>query len=218
MNGEVLDLIALVPGRDEQATLEGILSRPRALGIRQVSYAIDRHTGRDPGCRLRAVDHMKSAIGLYRYAIVLFDHEGSGGEAIPPCDLERQIEDALARSGWQERAACIVIEPELEAWVWSDSPNVDSELGWAGRHPTLHEWLITENLLAANTVKPSDPKAAMERAMRHVRKPISPYVFTRLAETVGLNRCEDRAFLKLRSVLRGWFATESAGNCSKHEQ
>ncbi len=205
MNNQALDLVALVPGRDEQAALEGILSRHRALGIGQVSYAIDRHTGRDPGCRLRAVDHLKSAIGLYRHAIVLFDHEGSGGETTPACDLERQVEEALARSGWQDRAACIVIEPELEIWVWSDSPHVDLELGWAGRHPTLREWLISENFLTANTAKPADPKAAMERAMRQARKPISPHVFARLAETVGLNRCGDRAFLKLKTVLRGWF-------------
>ncbi len=205
MNSPMLDLIVLVPGRDEQAALEGILSRPRALGIRHVSYAINRHPGRDPGCRLRGVDHLKSALGLYRHVIVLFDHDGSGGEATPVRDLERQVEDALARSGWQDRAACIVIEPELEAWVWSDSPNVDSELGWAGKDQTLREWLILENLLTANAIKTSDPKAAMERAMRQARKPISPHVFTRLAETVGLNRCEDRAFLKLKTVLQRWY-------------
>jgi hypothetical protein len=80
-------------------------------------------------------------------------------------------------------------------------------LGWTGCHPTLREWLASEKLLAADAVKPADPKTAMERAMRQARKPVSPYVFARLAETVGLHRCEDRAFMKLRKLLQGWYAT-----------
>ena len=120
--------------------------------------------------------------------------------------VETDLESRLSRTGWNGRCAVVVIEPELEVWVWSDSPNVDLELGWAGRHPTLREWLISENLLTANAAKPTDPKTSMEHAMRHARKPISPYVFARLAATVGLNRCEDRAFLKLKQILQSWYA------------
>ena len=92
---------------------------------------------------------------------------------------------------------------------------MEIELGWSGRRPRLREWLVSERLLAANAVKPADPKMAMERAMRQSRKPVSPHVFARLAETVGLNRCEDRAFLKLKRVLRNWFQANRPADCAK---
>jgi hypothetical protein len=33
---------------------------------------------------------------------------------------------ALFTSGWENRAAAVVLDPELEIWVWSDSPEVEA--------------------------------------------------------------------------------------------
>jgi len=205
MKEEVNDIIVLVPGRNEKAALEGILARHDALAIRPVSYSIDTHPDRDPGCRLRAVDHLKSATELYRHAIVLFDHEGSGAEGTPAPELEAVLERGLARAGWQDRAACVVIEPELEMWLWSDSPHVDDVLGWHGHVPSLRDWLRQQGYLVGSEVKPSRPKEAVEAAMQLSKKRRSSEIYLSLARQVSLARCEDRAFLKLKATLQGWF-------------
>ncbi len=203
------DLVILTADLDAENAVRGILTRSPSLNIRQLeegaNFAIHRHPQRDAGCRSAAESFLEGFVRTHRHALVVFDHDGCGWEDRCPDAVESELEGRLSRAGWEGRCAVVVIAPELEAWVWSDSPNVDSELGWTGRHPTLREWLVSDNLLAANGTKPADPKTAMERAMRQARKPLSPNVFARLAETVGLNRCEDRAFLKLKTTLQGWY-------------
>jgi len=204
------DLVILSADLDAENALRGVLGRWPSLDIRQLEegrdFDIHRHPQRDAGCRSAAEAFLEGFVRTHGHALVVFDHHGCGWENRSPEDVETDLESRLSCAGWDGRCAVVVIAPELEAWVWSDSPNVESELGWAGRHPRLREWLASEKLLAADAVKPVDPKRAMERAMRQACKPVSPYVFVRLAETVGLNRCEDRAFLKLKTVLRGWYA------------
>jgi hypothetical protein len=203
------DLVILTADLDAENAVRGVLGRWQSIGIRQLEEGRDfdthRHPQRDAGCRSASEAFLEGFVRTHRHALVVFDHHGCGWEGHRPDEVESDLESRLSRAGWDGRCAVVVIAPELEAWVWSDSPNVDLELGWSGRHPTLREWLVSENLLAANAAKPADPKTAMERAMRQARKPISPHVFARLAETVGLNRCEDRAFLKIKKVLQGWY-------------
>lgn len=207
------DLVILTADLDAENAVRGVLTRSPSLNIRQLEegrdFDIHRHPQRDAGCRSAAESFLEGFVRTHRHALVVFDHDGCGWEDRCPDAVESDLEDRLSRAGWEGRCAVVVIAPELEAWVWSDSPNVECELGWSGKYPPLREWLVSENLLAASASKPHDPKAAMERAMRHARKPISPYVFARLAEAVGLNRCEDRAFLKLKTTLRGWYDKRS---------
>lgn len=216
MNDTISDLIVLVPGRNEKATLEGILSRPVALRVSPLQYSIDTHPGRDPGCRMRAADHLMSAVDLYRHAIVLFDLEGSGAEDTPAVELEMAVEQKLSQAGWQDRAACIVIDPELEIWLWSDSPHVDASLGWQGRPPGLREWLRKQGYLTGSAVKPSRPKEAVEAAMQLSGKRRSSAIYQTLAGQVSLSRCQDRAFLKFKSVLQAWFPSVQGADQRNH--
>ena len=51
---------------------------------------------------------------------------GSGGEFTRPETLEIDLENQLKSNGWpNNNAAVIIIEPELEAWVWTDSYELD---------------------------------------------------------------------------------------------
>lgn len=213
------DLVILTADLDAENAVRGVLARWQSLNIRQLvegrDFDIHRHPQRDAGCRSAAEAFLEGFVRTHGRALVVFDHHGCGWEGKDPQAVESDLEDRLSCAGWADRCAAVVIAPELEVWVWSASPNVDSELGWSRRHPTLREWLVSEELLSADAVKPSDPKAAMERAMRHARKPLSPHVFARLAETVGLNRCEDRAFLRTKALLRGWFPAVGASDCGE---
>ena len=199
------DLVALVPGKDEAAALTGILSRPEALGIRAVEATFQRHPDHDAGCLLRAHDFLRRECGRFQHALVMFDHEGCGSEARPREALEQEVEQRLSRNGWGDRASVVVVEPELEIWVWTHSPIVERELGWSERAPGLWEHLRAHGYLAPRQTKPQRPKEAVEEALRLARKPRSSFLYQRLASKVTLAKCVDPAFVKLRATLQRWF-------------
>jgi hypothetical protein len=199
------DIIFVVADRDIEATVLGLLSRPQSLAIRRISAVIRTHPEKDPGCFLRAHDFLRAFRSHYARAIVMFDREGCGSEALSRVALEAAVEDRLRKNGWDDRAKTIVIDPELESWVWSDSPEVDRILGWVARSPVLRSWLWEKGFLQEGTVKPRRPKEAVEAALRVVHKPRSSAIYQDLAMSVSLRRCTDPAFTKLRATLQSWF-------------
>jgi hypothetical protein len=59
--------------------------------------------------------------------------------------------------------------------------------------------------MVSNQEKPKHPKKALEKALRMARKPRSSAIYQALAEKVGLARCSDQAFIKLKTALQNWF-------------
>ena len=200
------DLVILVADLDTEFALRGLLSRYQSLIIREISFDIFRHPRRDPGCLLESVDFLRGFTRQYHRAIVIFDHEGSGREDTRPETLEQQLNDRLAITGWQTNASTVIIQPELEIWVWSASPQVDAALGWQGQNPSLRQWLMSEGWISALDQKPERPKEALHASLRIVRKVSSASLFEQLARTVSFRGCTDIAFQRLLSTLRNWFA------------
>jgi hypothetical protein len=200
------DLVILVPDRNTEAAVVGLLTRTRSLGIGAVDFDRFVHPERDPGCRLRPDSFLRSMTNRYLHALVIFDHEGAGAPDAPRDVLETDVEARLRASGWGDRARAVVIDPELETWVWSDSPHVEAVLGWEGRSVRVRDWLQTQGLLGRDQAKPSRPKEAMERVLFEARKPRSSALYEELARRVSLGSCVDSAFARLRTILREWFA------------
>jgi len=163
----------------------------------------------DAGCFRNCHEFLKPFLPTHSRALVLFDKHGCGRETIPTDDLEREVQERLSRSGWERRAGVVVVDPELEVWVWSDSPEVERCLGWVGRQPPLRERLRQKGLWQPGSAKPTDPKAAMALALREAGIAPARPVFEQLAASVGLRRCTDRAFVRLREILRQWFPAKS---------
>ncbi|MDL1960157.1 MAG: hypothetical protein LWX01_00375 [Deltaproteobacteria bacterium] len=204
--GFALDLIALVPGKDERETIDGLLSkRSRSLGICRISFQILVHPRRDPGCYIEAQDILQPYINRAAYALVIFDHEGSGQEKRRVDDLASDLKGRLFRSGWGDRVQVLVIEPELEVWVWSDSPQVDVSLGWSRHSTNLRTWLSNKGFWPNESQKPPRPKECLLEALREVRVRRSAAIYRQLAESVSLERCQDPEFNKLKGILRSWF-------------
>ena len=201
-----MDLIAVVPDGDMEATVRALLARPSDLGIRRITFDVKRHLQRDAGCRSAAHDFLRLWLKSFRYAVVLFDHEGCGREQKSREIVETEVEERLEANGWRNRCSVIVISPELESWVWSESDMVDAVLGWTGRIPALREWVRSEtDFWQGEHAKPKRPKEAFEAALRKVRTPRSPALFAELAEQVPTAQCIDPSFQKLRDVLQRWF-------------
>jgi len=153
------ELIALVADADTEYAVQALLLRHQALHIKPISFDIQRHPQRDAGCRSDCHNLLRLWLNDYQHAIVLFDHEGCGRENVSRLDLEAEVESRLHASGWADRCAVIVISPELETWIWSDSPVVDETLGWRGQTPSMRDWLKSET-----------PSGAMITSNRCIRK------------------------------------------------
>ena len=200
------DLIVLVADKNMASAVEGLLSRPEALGISAIQRDVYTHPERDPGCLRKSADFLKPFTSGYAHALVLLDRDGCGMDQLSRRELEQQVETQLDSGGWGDRAAAIVIDPELEAWVWSDSPEVSSVLGWGVRTPDLRTWLHEQGFPCDGMQKPVRPKEAVERVLREVRKPRSSAIYEELATKVSVRRCTDPAFGKLKETLKAWFS------------
>jgi len=199
------DLVILAADKDLEFSLRGLLGRPEALGIRAIDADIYLEPDHDPACALRGVEFLRNFQGQYQYALLMFDHEGSGRETATRETIQGELNSALAVSGWGDRAQAIVLEPELEAWVWSDSPHVDDIAGWKDRDPSLRPWLVEQGWLNAGQTKPTCPKEAFEAALRAARKPRSASLYKKLADVVGVRRCTDASFGESTAILKQWF-------------
>ena len=194
MNGK--DLVVLVADRNMQVGFGELLRRHRSLGTHSFQFDIFVHSGRDPGVYRGCEEFLRPFLNLYSKALVVFDHHGSGGEREDALALEQETEARLARNGWSGRCAVIVLEPELEAWVWADSPHVAREIGI---DPT--EWrdcVLTQG-------KPDRPKAALERLLAKKMIQRSSVLYGNIARATSLRQCRDRAFRKLKRTLHEWF-------------
>ena len=199
------DLVVLAADKNLEHTLKGLFSRPQALGIRSIEADILVHSERDPGCALRGVDFLSNFSQRYHHGLLMFDHKGSGKEDTQPCQLQRDLNEEFARSTWGDRARTIILSPELEAWVWSDSPHVDDVAGWRNRQPSLHRWLTEQGWLRQGELKPACPKEAFEASLREVQKPRSSSLYQKIAARVSLSQCADASFLEFKDILRNWF-------------
>ena len=200
------DLLALVADQDMAKTLAALLQQHENLGIRPIEYQVERHLQRDAGCRADAARRLRPHFRQYRQAIVMLDKHGCGRENSSREDIQSEIEQNLARNGWGDRAKAVVIDPELEAWVWTGSQHVADVLGWQKTYEDLRAWLADRGLWSAGAAKPSDPKAAMKAVLRETNKAHSAALFGDLAEHTTWRHCRCPAFTELKQTLKHWFA------------
>lgn len=197
-------LIVLAADRDIEETLRKVLDRPECLGMRSVFVECRRHPNRDAGCRANAAEFLRPFLNRFSHALVVFDREGCGSTE-PRTVIEQQVESELARNGWRTRGRVIVIDPELEVWLWSDSPAVLGAIGWNRGYPDLRSWLEEQKVWDSSSAKPHRPKTALNRTLQRTRRKRSPRLYGQIAADVSLARCHDPAFRKLKTVLRAWF-------------
>jgi len=202
------DLVCLVADKNMEATVGGLLARPQALGIRLVAYDLIVHPRHDPGCFYDGCDLLGGYRKSHAHALMMLDRAWDGAPASTGPELKEMLTGRLQDAGFGGWAEAMVLDPELEVWVFSDSPHVAEILGWSGRDPDLRAWLQDEGLWPLDMAKPPDPKVALERVLYETRKPRSSAIYRALAKRVSLDRCRDWAFLQLRGILKQWFHCE----------
>lgn len=203
------DLVVIVADGGIEQAIRGMLARPQALGIRPlVGVEFPKLRELDGGTFTRGHELAALYKDTHEHALIVFDLEWEGRPSNDPAVLESGVENGLAEE-WGSRGRCVVIDPELEVWVWSDSPHVAETLGWSGM-PELRRWLEGQRLWNPPDAKPADPKQAYLAAIKAKRVQRSNAQFKTLAEKVSFSRCQDRSFQRLVGILRGWFSHDPA--------
>ena len=197
------DLIVLAADADIKFAMHALLSRSESLGIAPIDFDVVRHHNRDPGCRTQAANYLRPHLGRYARSLVIFDRDGCGSDR-SRVDVQNQVELGLRRNGWEDRSKAIVIDPELEAWVWGFQEAL-SVLDWSGSYGSLRSWLGEQGLWPASAQKPPDPKKALDAVMRHTRRWRSSRIYEGIASAANFAHCQDAAFCELKDTLQLWF-------------
>lgn len=205
------DLIVLSADRSAKAMIEAVLHRfPKTLGTKPFTFKVAVHELRDPGCYAQGVSKLDEYANHYAYCILIFDHEGSGAERKTATEIEHELEKQLSNGLWLDRNAVIVIEPELENWVWTDSVHTSTAFGWGNDREALKAWLIAQKWLQPNTSKPIRPKEAMEAAIKlKLKAPISSETFQAIAAKASFKSCTSPSFIKFKDTIVRWFTPET---------
>ena len=197
------DLALLVADKNMDFAMRGILNRDKALGIRSVSYEIKQHFNRDGGVRTTGPETLALLRHQFSHGIVMLDWEGSGSKAKSAIALEQDLDSRLALT-WDDRAKAIVIEPELDVWIWGSDNALVKILEWT-EDQGIREWLTGRGYAFDNSQKPMRPKEALNELMIWLNQPRSSVLYERITGKISLAHCVDPAFGRLRSTLQSWF-------------
>jgi hypothetical protein len=199
--------VLLVPDKNTQFVLRGVLQRFQALGIRPIEFEFRTHPGRDGGVRSTGAGILAGEHRRFNHALMLIDHEGSGAEKRSAIDLEDRLDGQLGIV-WGSRAKAIVIDPEVDVWVWGAENIMRNLLDWQAAE-NVRDWLKAHGHSFDSAGKPKRPKEAMELLVKFRQQPRSSALYEKLASRISLHRCSDAAYLRMRAKLREWFPTEA---------
>jgi len=171
----------------------------------QLDIICDR-AGNDPGVYTRAHELLRTYQSSHRYAVIVLDNAWEGSPGVEK--IRANISANMELVGWQtNRFVVIVIDPEIEAWMWQDNPHVARAFGFSLR-PSLRDWLCKQALWPADSPKPPDPKLAFEKTLKVSKAKIPSVVFKKICSGISFKYCVDDAFGLLKNTLQKWFPDE----------
>ena len=201
------DLLVLAADSQMREAIEVLLNhRQISLGIGTFTAEVIRHPNSDPGCRTASQIILNPLRRDYHKALVVFDFKGCGENHLTAKVLEEILEQQYVGAGWgEDTVAFVVIDPELEAWVFGASLQQLQTLVQWSQPQSMRDWLQSREFLIPGAVKPQKPKDAFEEVLHQQKIPRSAKLYSDLARNVGLANCQDRAFQKFCNTLQRWF-------------
>ena len=162
----------------------------------------------DPGVYTRGAELLRPFSGEYRHAVVIVDEEweGSPGAAA----IRGRVDGHLRAVGWDASGLALVVCPEADVWLWTDTDHTAQALGWAS-WTELSAALRQAEWLADGEVKPVRPKEAAEWALFEGPQDIkrSSALYRRVTSKVSTRRCTDGSVEALLATLQTWFPAEA---------
>lgn len=208
------DLLVYVADADAMAFMRSTLNKHQALGIRAISFDIERHPQRDAGMVSSGAELARMKKGSYSKALLMWDHHGSGRDhKQEPRQAAGDIQDKLDAYTWSGNSAVTVLVPELEQWLWHCESAVAAHCGVTTVQ--LGQWIVQRAQKlnrSADALKQEQPKELFEYVMREkLKRTISPRDFEEIARRAGiagLLACD--SFRSIVDALRLWFTPDTA--------
>jgi hypothetical protein len=201
--GAPKNLVVLTADKDAKFAIESLIRRHADLGIRPIEADVVEHYLHDGAVLTKAHDFLRSYL-KWDFSLVVFDREGCGRERETREAIEQAVEDRLSRNGWDGRCRAVVMDPELESWVWDSTFQVHRILNWPGGAAGLQQWVEARGFASAGG-KPQRPKEALREALKYREMKSTSAHFARLAQSFRFQQCHDPAFRKFLATLQGWF-------------
>jgi hypothetical protein len=214
------DLFVLAADDNMKGVIGELLRRPQSLGIHEIAFEVRRHPQSDPGVFRDAPEFLRGVARSAERFLVLLDFAWQRPRDMnSPETLRQDLEERLRRAGLEaDRCRVLIFAPELEAWLFGDSPHAAAALGF--ETPEEFRRLLREaGLWSPEEPEPSEPKKAVELALRARRRPRSTAVYRAIARQASLQpeRCRDHTFREFVVTLRGWFPAGGQARASAHE-
>ena len=210
------DIVFLVPCNGIKMAVTGFFQRIDCFGdIGCASFDFDpikdifkEGSGNDSGVYKEGHLYLARMIEEYHKAVIILDAQfpGSPGKDI----IETEITQRMIATGWnQSQFIVIVLDPELEILMWQHDNTVLSDLINFNAHDGgINEWLIENEFVRGDQVKPNDPKTALDAALKlniSGRNISHSKVCKRVAAQVNFDDCIDQPFLNLLNQFKRWF-------------
>ncbi|MDR0702523.1 MAG: hypothetical protein LBF61_09000 [Azoarcus sp.] len=205
----VKDLLIYTADADAMAFMRAVLGKPQALGIRAISFDIERHPLRDAGMVQSGAELARMKKGHYRKALLMWDHHGSGRDhRQTPQAVQQEIQEKLDAYTWENNSAVTVLLPELEQWLWFCENALAAYNGITVAE--LAQWVDERASKFSTTptaLKNEQPKELFEHVMRErLRRTISPRDFEEIGERAGVSGLREcPSFLAIVNILQEWF-------------
>lgn len=208
------ECIFLLADSNMQAAFEGFLSREgfhQSLGCGPFDFdpRLDIKVAagdNDPGLFTRGHELLRPFQSSHYRAVIVLDAkwEGSpGAEAI-----KQHLTEQIQSTGWEEDSfQVIVIDPELENWIWQQNDHVARGLGFDNANALITDSDIRQ-VWPDGATKPIQPKAILETVLKKKHIPRSSAIYKRITSQVSVKRCQDGAFHELLATLKTWFPVE----------
>ena len=123
-------------------------------------------------------------------------------------EVEAQLDAELALV-WQDKSKAIVIDPELETWIWGSDNALQAALGWPLLQ-SIRAWLTQQGYAVGSNGKPDQPKGAFEALVPVHKLPRSSALYESITSKISLESCQNEVFQRLKHTLRRWFPASGA--------
>ncbi len=211
------DLLFYVADGNMKEAIRGFMERgglPQRVGCGAISFdaRLDIKVAKgqnDPGVFTRGDELLRPFAGEYRHVVIIVDEEWDGSPGANA--IHARLQDHLRAEGWEETGLALVVSPEADIWLWTDTDHTANALGWAN-WLQLSAALRGESWLNEDAIKPERPKEAAEWALKTGPENIkrSSALYRRVTSKVSASRCTDSAVETLLETLRAWFPAEGA--------
>lgn len=211
------DLVVFVADLTMEKAIEAFLTRPdfhRAHNLNVRPFAFDpgmdliRIPGNDAGVFTKGHEWVREFGGGHRHAVLVFDREyGTDADAAV---LRDDLCARVCATGWDaDRFCVVVIDPELEAWIWQRNQRVATPLKFESVPAMVAAVRAAGLEWTDEQPKPRRPKEALQAVLRQRGLGWSAAIHRSITASVSLVGCQDPAFIQLRSALQAWFPCES---------